>query len=201
MIYISLQIWGASQFIHYIALQLIPRQVYPVLLPLLLSSLLLPLLLSSLNRFWAAISHIFGFRWGFIELWLRQERQHLGPQWALSAAVQAPAPLQPEAPLQPNNIWGLLWYINTIFFIGDWMLWRNRASGGGGADRSAARRVWAGPARPDLGRVTPGCPPRHVQSCTEGGRAGSGRWNQWSMFRKVRRIHCWLKLSIRIYPN
>ena len=39
----------------------------------------------------------------------------------------------------------------------------------GGADRSAARRVWAGPARPDLGWVSPGCPPRQVQSCTEGG--------------------------------
>ena len=45
----------------------------------------------------------------------------------------------------------------------------------GGADRSAARRVWAGLAHPDLGRVTPGCPPRHVQSCTEVGRARSGR--------------------------
>ena len=31
-----------------------------------------------------------------------------------------------------NNIWGLLWYINTRFFIGDWMLWRNRTSRRGG---------------------------------------------------------------------
>ena len=35
-----------------------------------------------------------------------------------------------------NNIWGLLWYINTKFFIGDWMLWRN--------SKGVATKFWLG---------------------------------------------------------
>ena len=35
-----------------------------------------------------------------------------------------------------NNIWGLLWYINTKFFIGDWMLWRN--------SKDVATKFWLG---------------------------------------------------------
>ena len=35
-----------------------------------------------------------------------------------------------------NNIWWLLWYINTNFFIGDWMLWRN--------SKGVATKFWLG---------------------------------------------------------
>ena len=35
-----------------------------------------------------------------------------------------------------NNIWRLLWYINTKFFIGDWMLWRN--------SKGVATMFWSG---------------------------------------------------------
>ena len=34
------------------------------------------------------------------------------------------------------NIWGLLWYINTTFFIGDWMLWGN--------SKGVATKFWLG---------------------------------------------------------
>ena len=44
-----------------------------------------------------------------------------------------------------NNIWGLLWYINTNFFIGDWMLWRN--------NKGVATKFWLGGGGSDVGFI------------------------------------------------